>query len=176
VGADLTPLPRRDESIRDPLRRSLSTLTGVRCTGAWTPPEPWTHRTRPRLLGKPHRTRFPTAPTRIIPSGGTENRTKDVNPPYTRNRGHSRGAANEDEEPRFRELLAAADLIIEDTKIAKLLQTVRDRFADRSVLFFTEYKATQGALLSALAATFGERTVTFINGDDRLDDISNAQR
>jgi len=29
----------------------------------WTPPEPWTHRTRPPLLGKPPRTRFHTAPT-----------------------------------------------------------------------------------------------------------------
>ena len=28
--------------------------------------EPWTHRTRPPLLGKPHRTRFPTAPTALI--------------------------------------------------------------------------------------------------------------
>ena len=39
------------------------------------------------------------------------------------------------------------------------------------MLLFTEYKATQGALLSVLAATFGETTVTFINGDDRLDDV-----
>jgi hypothetical protein len=34
--------------------------------GPWTLPEPWTHRTRPPLLGKPHRTRFPTAPTALI--------------------------------------------------------------------------------------------------------------
>ena len=32
----------------------------------WTLPEPWTHRTRPPLLGKPHRTRFPTATTALI--------------------------------------------------------------------------------------------------------------
>ena len=44
----------------------FSPSTGVKCAGAWTLPEPWTHRTRPPLLGKPHRTRFPTAPTRII--------------------------------------------------------------------------------------------------------------
>src|SRR5204863_6878612 len=31
--------------------------------GLWKLPEPWTHRTRPPLLGKPHRTRFPTATT-----------------------------------------------------------------------------------------------------------------
>ena len=29
----------------------------------WKLPEPWTPRTRPPLLGKPHRTRFPTATT-----------------------------------------------------------------------------------------------------------------
>ena len=55
-----------DESIRDPLRRSLFPIDSVKCNGAWTLPEPWTHRTRPPLLGKPARTRFPTAPTRII--------------------------------------------------------------------------------------------------------------
>jgi hypothetical protein len=31
--------------------------------GPWKLPEPWTPRTRPPLLGKPHRTRFPTATT-----------------------------------------------------------------------------------------------------------------
>ena len=63
-GPDL--LETGDESIRDPLRRSLFPIDRVKCNGAWTLPEPWTHRTRPPLLGKPHRTRFPTAPTRII--------------------------------------------------------------------------------------------------------------
>jgi transposase-like protein len=33
---------------------------------AWTLPSLWTHRTRPQGVGKPHRPRFPTAPTRII--------------------------------------------------------------------------------------------------------------
>ena len=32
----------------------------------WTLPERWTHRTRPPLLGRPHRTRFPTAPAALI--------------------------------------------------------------------------------------------------------------
>jgi hypothetical protein len=32
----------------------------------WTLPSLWTHRTRPQGLGKPHRTRFPTAPTSLI--------------------------------------------------------------------------------------------------------------
>ena len=33
---------------------------------AWTLPSLWTPRTRPQGFGKPHRTRFPTAPTPII--------------------------------------------------------------------------------------------------------------
>jgi ERCC4-related helicase len=76
-----------------------------------------------------------------------------------------------DEEPRLRELLAAADQIIGDTKLAKLLEVVKTRFDDRTVLFFTEYKATQGALLSELLRAFGEGAATFINGDDRLDSV-----
>ena len=34
--------------------------------GAWTLPSLWTPRTRPQGLGKPHRTRFPTAPTPLL--------------------------------------------------------------------------------------------------------------
>ena len=38
----------------------------VECNARMDAAGPWTHRTRPQGLGKPHRTRFPTAPTRII--------------------------------------------------------------------------------------------------------------
>ena len=46
-------------------RRSWSLLRGrfsarAAGKGPWKLPEPWTPRTRPPLLGKPHRTRFPT--------------------------------------------------------------------------------------------------------------------
>jgi putative transposase len=54
-----------DESICDSLWRSLSSPDNVECISAWTPPSLRTHRTRPPGLGKPHRTRFPTAPTRV---------------------------------------------------------------------------------------------------------------
>ena len=49
-----------------------------------------------------------------------------------------------DEEPRLRELLAAADQISEDTKLAKLLEVVKTRFGDRSVLFFTDTRRLKG--------------------------------
>ena len=55
----------------------------------------------------------------------------------------------QDEEPRLRELIAAAEAITRETKIDKILEIVDGPFADRAVLFFTEYKATQSLLMSA---------------------------
>ncbi len=47
------------------------------------------------------------------------------------------------EEHRLRELVAAAERVREETRIARIVALVESRFAGRSVLFFTEYKATQ---------------------------------
>ncbi len=60
------PLAPRDAAVCDPLRGSLHHFRVVEWTRAWTLPGPWTPRTRPPALGKPHRTRFPTAPTRTL--------------------------------------------------------------------------------------------------------------
>ena len=80
----------------------------------------------------------------------------------------------EDEEDRLRELLAAADAIDRETKISRLVERVRSVYTDRSVLFFTEYKATQALLMSALMQAFGKDCVTFINGDGRVDGVVDA--
>ncbi len=77
----------------------------------------------------------------------------------------------EDEEPALRDLLRLAEAIRNETKIQKILDVVEERFSDRSVLFFSEYKATQSLLMSALIRRYGPQCVTFINGDDRADDI-----
>ena len=77
----------------------------------------------------------------------------------------------ENEEPRLRELVAAADAVRRETKIDKIVSILHGAFAGRPVLFFTEYKATQSLLMSALMSEFGETTVTFINGDNRADDV-----
>lgn len=77
----------------------------------------------------------------------------------------------EDEEPALRDLLRLADAIQQETKIADLLTAVESRFADRSVLFFTEYKATQSLVMRALGESYGPGAVTFINGDGRADDV-----
>ena len=45
----------------------------------------WTRRTRPQGLGQPHRTRFPTAPTRITVARERKKEERSVQPPHTRN-------------------------------------------------------------------------------------------
>ena len=58
---------------------------------------------------------------------------------------------NPNEIPALEELLAVASEVTDETRIARILSVVEECFADRSVLFFTEYKATQ-ALLHECAA------------------------
>ncbi len=77
----------------------------------------------------------------------------------------------EDEEPRLRELLAAAEQVQRETKIDRILSLVDSRFSGRSVLFFTEYKATQSLLMSQLNGRCGTGQVAFINGDGRADEV-----
>ena len=81
----------------------------------------------------------------------------------------------EDEEPRLVELIEAAGDVVQETKIEKILALLEERFENRSVLFFTEYKATQSLLMSALLRKYGEGCVTFINGDSRADDVVDAK-
>lgn len=76
-----------------------------------------------------------------------------------------------DEEQRLQELLEASDRVGEETKIRQIIELVRSRYAGRSVLFFTEYKATQSLLISALMQAFGRDSVAFINGDARAEDV-----
>jgi hypothetical protein len=80
----------------------------------------------------------------------------------------------QDEEPRLRELLTAAERVQHETKIEKILSIVETRFSGRSVVFFTEYKATQSLLMSELIRRFGDGCVGFINGENRADDVRNC--
>jgi ERCC4-related helicase len=77
----------------------------------------------------------------------------------------------EDEIPQLEILVDRAEAVTMETKIDKIVEVLNTRFADRSVLFFTEYKATQALLMSALMKNFGDHCVTFINGDHRIDDV-----
>lgn len=72
------------------------------------------------------------------------------------------------EEAALRALRVDGEGVGEETKIKTILELVKTRFAGRSVLFFTEYKATQRLLLEALFTEFGDDSATFINGDGAL--------
>ncbi len=73
-----------------------------------------------------------------------------------------------DELPHLRSLIEAAERIEEESKILRISELIDTRFGNRSILLFTEYKATQAMVVSTLMAHFGEEAVGFINGDDRL--------
>jgi len=77
----------------------------------------------------------------------------------------------EEEIPHLQSLVNAAEAVEEETKIDKILEILDEKFKARQVLFFTEYKATQASLMQALMKKYGEKCVTFINGDERLDDL-----
>jgi superfamily II DNA or RNA helicase len=79
------------------------------------------------------------------------------------------------EEHRLRELIAVAERVERETRIERIIALVRSSFCGRSVLFFTEYKATQSLLISALLREFGDGCATFINGDGRADGVIDAR-
>ena len=81
---------------------------------------------------------------------------------------------NPNEIPALEELLQAANKVTNETKIARILDVVDESFAGKSVLFFTEYKATQALLMSALHRRYGDGCVTFINGDGLIEDVQDA--
>lgn len=73
----------------------------------------------------------------------------------------------QDEEERIRELIGLADQVNPESKIVEIVKLV-EGLEGRSVVFFTEYKATQALLFSALEARFGAGCVVFINGEHAL--------
>jgi len=77
----------------------------------------------------------------------------------------------EDEIPHLEQLLAAAEKIIDESKIVRIRAIIDEKFSGQSILLFTEYKATQALVVSILMDRFGENMVGFINGDDRLEGV-----
>lgn len=78
------------------------------------------------------------------------------------------------EEARLKELLAAASEVIEETRVTRIMEILDSRFVGRSVLLFTEYKATQSLLMSEMHRRFGDGCVDFINGDGVAEDVLQA--
>src|SRR5262249_49457114 len=61
-----------------------------------------------------------------------------------------------------------------ETKVERLKGLIDTRLAGKQVLLFTEYKATQALVISALFERFGDSCATFINGDGYLEDVRTA--
>ena len=78
-----------------------------------------------------------------------------------------------DEIRHLEQLLVAAAAVSQETKIKQLVEAgvLDNQFIDQPVLFFTEYKATQALVISALQKRYGDGCVTFINGDEELDGV-----
>ena len=74
----------------------------------------------------------------------------------------------EDELPHLEALIEAASAIEDESKIERIGEIIDGQYRGRSILLFTEYKATQALMVSTLMARFGEDGVGFINGDNRL--------
>lgn len=79
----------------------------------------------------------------------------------------------ENELPMLKELQALASKVKQETKIQTLLSVLENEFMDRTVAFFTEYKATQALIVNTLHRQYGFGSVSFINGEGRLDGIIN---
>lgn len=77
----------------------------------------------------------------------------------------------ENEIQHLEELIRAADEVAEETRVRRVAEVTESRFAGHQVLLFTEYKATQALVVSALMGKYGRESVGFINGDDRLDNV-----
>lgn len=81
----------------------------------------------------------------------------------------------EGEIARLDELLELAEPIQHERKIERLVDLIEtDLPTGEPVLLFTEYKATQALVVDALHARFGHGCCGFINGDERLDDVTKA--
>jgi hypothetical protein len=76
-----------------------------------------------------------------------------------------------DEIKHLEVLLAAARAVTRETKIDRLIEIVGARFPHDQVLFFTEYKATQAVVMSALQSKYSDGCVSFINGDEQIDGV-----
>ena len=77
----------------------------------------------------------------------------------------------EDEGRYLDDLIAAADLVTSETRIVRIIEVIKQRFSKEPVLLFTEYKRTQALVISALISEFGQGSVGFMNGDNRLEGV-----
>ena len=78
----------------------------------------------------------------------------------------------EDEIARLEELVESARNVHDETKIQRIMQAIEQDYPGENILLFTEYKATQSLVMTALAERYGMDSVVFINGDDRAENVA----
>ena len=73
-----------------------------------------------------------------------------------------------DEDASLDHLIGLSGLVQSETKLDSIINLVEKECEFESVLFFTEYKVTQGLLVQLLSEKWGKEKVGFINGDNIL--------
>jgi superfamily II DNA or RNA helicase len=65
-------------------------------------------------------------------------------------------------------LITLAEKVKDESRIKKIIVIIKETFSQDQVLFFTEYKRTQAAMINALNKEYPEEKIGFINGDNLL--------
>lgn len=106
-----------------------------------------------------------------VPSVDDDDETQRLLEAWARAEKRERLQLMEHEEGHLADLIRAGEEVADETRVHKVIEVIRKRFADEPVLLFTEYKRTQALMISALMAEFGQASVGFMNGDDRLENV-----
>lgn len=77
----------------------------------------------------------------------------------------------EDEGQYLDDLIHTGEQVTHETRVRRVIEVIAQRFAGEPVLMFTEYKRTQALVISALMAEYGQDSVGFMNGDNRLENV-----
>lgn len=90
---------------------------------------------------------------------------------WVRNAKRAKMLLMEDESKYLDDLIQAGEHVTEETRVQRVIDVIKHRFAGEPVLMFTEYKRTQALVITALMAEFGKDSVGFMNGDNRLENV-----
>jgi ERCC4-related helicase len=77
----------------------------------------------------------------------------------------------ENEVHYLEQLIQSAKTITQETRIQRIIEITQERFNNKPVLIFTEYKTTQALIISALIKIYGAEVVGFINGENTLRNV-----
>lgn len=106
-----------------------------------------------------------------LPTDGSGDEIQQALEAWARDTKRAQLQLMEDEGRHLNDLIDAGDLATQETRVLRVIDVIKQRFADEPVLMFTEYKRTQALVISALMAEFGRDSVGFMNGDNRLEGV-----